>query len=290
MNVLVTGATGMFGSSLVDALDRSGVDVLAMTRSKSSAQKLTRGNVTGVVGDLDDPSSLPALMERADRMFLVSPIHPELGRREIMAIEAAETSGIAQVVKLFGAVRHEGDPLDTQHQMSLDALASCSVPWTIVSPQTVMETNLLGQIEGIKHENSMYASAGDGRIGMVALCDCIEVAAIVLQADPTKWAGANLEITGPAALTYSEIADEMGRALGRPVSYVDMPEKEFAAMLIEYGFPDDEDLDLQVLCHFRQMRSNKANLVTNTFQELAGRPATSIYEWTLAHRELFANV
>lgn len=81
MTVLVTGATSMFGSGVVEALDRAGADVLAMTRSESSAEKMTRGHVTGVVGDLDDPKSLPALMERADRMFLVSPMHPELGRR-----------------------------------------------------------------------------------------------------------------------------------------------------------------------------------------------------------------
>ncbi|MDG2200949.1 MAG: NmrA family NAD(P)-binding protein [Phycisphaerales bacterium] len=288
MTVLVTGATGMFGSGVVESLDRAGADVLAMTRSESSAEKMTRGHVTGVVGDLDDPESLPALMERADRMFLVSPMHPELGRREIAAVEAAAAAGIDQVVKLYGAVRHEGDQLDIQHQASIEALASSGVPWALVSPQTVMETNLLSQVEGIREEQSMYGSAGEGHIGMVALGDCVDAAAIVLQDDPAKWMGANLEITGPEALTYAQVAAEMGRALEQTITYVDMPEKEFAAMLIEYGFPA-EDLELQVLCHFRQMRNGKADLVTDTFQRLAGRPATSVYEWTLAHRDAFAS-
>ena len=55
MTVLVTGATGMFGAGVANALCLDGVDVLAMTRSKSSAEELTRGKITGVVGDLDDP-------------------------------------------------------------------------------------------------------------------------------------------------------------------------------------------------------------------------------------------
>ncbi|MAB83433.1 MAG: hypothetical protein CMJ24_08360 [Phycisphaerae bacterium] len=286
MTVLVTGATGMFGSAMVDALDRAGVEVLAMTRRESSAEELTRGNVTGVVGDLDDPASLPMLMERVERMFLVSPMHADLGRREVAAIDAAVAAGVDQIVKLFGAVRHEGDPLDVQHQLAIEALRACDVPWTLVSPQTVMETNLLGQTEGIRHENSMYGSAGDGRIGMVALADCIDVASIVLQSAPAQWSGRNLEITGPAALTYTEVAEQMSLAMGRAISYVDMPEQEFAAMLIEYGFPAD-DVELQVLCHFRQMRLGKADLVTDTFEELTGRPATSIRVWTSAHLDAF---
>jgi len=286
MSVLVTGATGMFGSGVVALLDRAGVETLAMTRSEANAVRMTGGNVTGVVADLDDPASLSPLMERADRVFVVSPIHPDLGRRECNAIEAANAAGVEQIVKLYGSVRHDGDQLDVQHQSAIESLRCCSVPWTLVSPQTVMETNLLGQLEGIKHERSMFGAAGDGRIGMVALADCVEIASIVLQAAPSDWAEANLEITGPEALTYPEIAAEMSRAFGQSIAYVDMPEEAFAAMLIEYGYPP-EDVELQVLCHFRQMRAGQADLVTDTFQRVAGRPAMSVYEWTRAHRSDF---
>ena len=286
MTVLVTGATGMFGSAVVSTLAQDGVEVLAMTRSESSAEKLTHGNVTGVVGNLDDPESLPALMQRADRMFLVSPMHPSLGQREVTAINAATSAGIKQIVKLYGAVRHEGDQLDTQHQMSIERLKTCEIPWTLVSPQTVMETNLLSQIDGIKSERSMYGAAGNGRIGMVALDDCIEVASTVLQSDPKQWNSANLEITGPSALTYNEIAAEMSRACNETITYVDMSEEEFSSMLLEYGFPE-EDLEIQVLCHFRQMRNGKASLVTDTFEKVTGKPATSIYDWMLKNIDLF---
>ncbi|MAA53167.1 MAG: hypothetical protein CMJ41_09180 [Phycisphaerae bacterium] len=286
MSVLVTGATGMFGSGVVTLLDRAGVEVLAMSRSEANAARMTRGNVTGVVADLDDPATLPPLMERADRVFVVSPIHPDLGLRECNVIEAAVAAGVGQIVKLYGSVRHDGDQLDVQHRTALAALRDCGVPWTLVSPQTVMETNLLGQLEGIKHERSMFGAAGEGRIGMVALADCVETASIVLQAAPADHAEANLEITGPAAMTYPEIAAEMSRAFGETITYVDMSEDAFAAMLIEYGVPA-EDVELQVLCHFRQMRAGRADLVTDTFERIAGRPATSVYEWTRAHRSDF---
>ena len=287
MSVLVTGATGMFGARVTELLANSGVDVLAMTRSRERAEAMTSGRVTGVVADLDDPSSLDAVLEMADRMFLVSPMHADLGRREVAAIESAATHGLSQVVKLYGAVRHEGDQLDVQHQMAIEALRASQLTWTLVSPQTVMETNLFGQLEGIRHESCMFGAAGDGRIGMVALDYCIDVAVHVLQSDPQAWTGRNLEITGPAALTYTEVAAELSKAFGRPISYIDMEEDAFSEMLIEFGLPA-EDLELQVLCHFRQMRAGKADLVTDTFESVIGRPATSVFEWATAHRDEFA--
>ena len=286
MAVLVTGATGIFGARVTEILARSGVEVLAMTRSPDRAEKLTRGTVTGVVADLDVPSSLSAVMERAERMFLVSPMHADLGRREVTAIKAAAAHRLTHVVKLYGAVRHEGDQLDTQHQLSIDALRESGVTWTLVSPQTVMETNLFGQIEGIRQARSMYGSAGDGRIGMVALDDGAEVAAHALQSEPKAWSERNLEITGPAALTYAEIAAELSKGFGCEISYVDMLEDDFATMLIENGVPA-VDLDLLILCHFRQMRAGNASLVNDTFQSVMGRPATSVREWAKAHRDAF---
>ena len=286
MAVLVTGSTGMFGSQVVELLAEAGVDVLAMTRSPEQAEAMTSGSVTGVVADFSDPSSLDAVMEQADRMFLVSPMHADLGRWEVAAIESAATHGLSQVVKLYGSVRHEGDQIHAQHQMSIDALQASELTWTLVSPQTVIETNLLGQVEGIRYERSMFGAAGDGRIGMVALDDCTDVAAHVLQSEPATWSGQNLQITGPAALTYTEIAAELSKAFGCPISYIDMDEDAFAAMLIEYGMPA-EDIELHILCHFRQMRAGNADLVTDTYESIMGRPSTSVYDWAMANRDRF---
>jgi uncharacterized protein YbjT (DUF2867 family) len=72
---------------------------------------------------------------------------------------------------------------------------------------------------------------------MVAICDCIETASFLLQSNPEKWGSANLEITGPSALTYEKIAAEMSRALNEAIRYFDISEEEFATMLFGYGFP-----------------------------------------------------
>ena len=284
MKILVTGATGMFWSRISQRLAEQGAEVLALTRNPEKAKQITSGNITGVVGDLDDPATIKDSFEASDRMFMVSPMHPDLGRRESGAIQMAVESELDQIVKIFGSVRHEGDALDRAHQIAIDSLKKSGVPWTMVSPQTVMETNLLGQVEGIKQERSMFGCAGNGKIGMVALEDCVAVATRVLLSNPAEFAGRNLEITGPEALSYAEIAAEMSAALECTIKYVDMPEAEFREMLIAYGM-NPEDLELQILCHFRQMREGNASLVTDTFEEVTEKKATSVREWAKEHRE-----
>lgn len=284
MAVLVTGATGMFGGLVTSHLARAGVEVLALSRSPERAQSLTAGSVTGVVGDMDDPATLRDSMAQAQRLFLVSPMHPDLGARECAVIEMAKSQGITQVVKLYGAVQHEGDALDIQHHMSIDALKASGLSWCLVSPQTVMDSHLLAQAESIREEHRMYACAGDGRMGLVSADNCGEVASHVLQSPVDDYQGRNLEITGPEAVTFAEMANQLTEALGVTIEYIDMSEDKFGKLAVEAGFPAD-DLELQLLCHFRQIRNGKAMLVTNTFQELIGRPPTSVGEWAREHRK-----
>ncbi|MBG83885.1 MAG: hypothetical protein CMJ40_04980 [Phycisphaerae bacterium] len=286
MSVLVTGATGMFGGLIVEKLSQGDVPVLAASRSESRAASLTDGSVTGVVADMDKPETFVPLLQQVDRMFLVSPMHPDLGERECALIECAKQANLKQVVKLYGSVEHEGDPLDLQHWMAIDALKASGLSWCLVSPQTVTDSHVMAQLETIRSERRLYACAGDGRMGMVTADNCAEVAALVLQEPVERFAGRNLQITGPEAITYAQVAQQMSSALGENIEYIDMTEEELARAAVEAGMPE-EDLELQVLCHFRQIRNGKAELVTDTYREVVGRPATSVHDWTCANRMFF---
>ena len=283
MSVLVTGATGMFGGLITEKLSQAGVPVLAMSRSESRAAGLTGGSVTGVVADMDKPETFKPALEQADRMFLVSPMHPDLGARECAIIEQATKAGVHQIVKLYGSVDHDGDPLDRQHRMSIDALKDCGVPWCLVSPQTVTDSHILAQLETIRSERRLYACAGEGRMGMVTADNCAEVGAFVLQEAAERFAGRDLQITGPEAITYAQMAQQLTSALGVTIEYIDMTEEELTQAVVEAGMPE-EDIELQILCHFRQIRNGKAELVTDTYQEIIGRSAASVHDWACANQ------
>ena len=286
MSVLVTGATGMFGGLITDSLSQAGVPVLAVSRSESRAASLTGGSVTGVVADMDKPETFEPLLEQVDRMFVVSPMHLDLGERESALIECAKQANLKQVVKLYGSVEHEGDPLDVQHWMAIDALKASGLSWCLVSPQTVTDSHVMAQLETIRSERRLYACAGEGRMGMVTAANCAEVATVVLQEPVDRFQARNLQITGPESITYSQMAQQLTSALGVTIEYIDMTEEELTRAVVEAGMPE-EDIELQILCHFRQIRNGKAELVTDTYSEITGRSPASVHDWACVNQGIF---
>jgi nucleoside-diphosphate-sugar epimerase len=68
LNVL-TGATGLLGSHLVEQLVERGERVRALVRRRSDVGLLKKLGVGLVQGDLDDAAALPGLLDGADRVY-----------------------------------------------------------------------------------------------------------------------------------------------------------------------------------------------------------------------------
>lgn len=285
--ILITGATGMFGGNVLRELLQRQASVRALTHSPEKTQHLQALGAEAAVGDLDNPPSVCSALQGVERVFLVSPMDGRIAERETNLIHAATEAGVLQIVKLYGAVRHRADPLDQLHQASIAALRSSGIAFTLVSPNTVMESNLSAQAETIKNMNTMFGAAGEGKIGFVAAADCARAAAVVLTQDPALHEGQNYEITGPEALTYGEVAQRMSQVLGRPIRYEDHTPEAFGEMLInEAGF-NPATIEIDVLCHFRAFRRGDAELVTDTFERLTGEQPTSIETFIKQHRQQF---
>jgi len=285
--ILVTGATGMFGGRVLEALLARGVRVRALTHSPDKAQRLAAMGAEPAVGNLDHPETLPEVLQGVERVFLVTSMDRQITKREINLIDAAQATGVRQVVKLYGAVRHHGDELDQLHLASIEHLRQSRLAWTLISPNTVMETNLFPQAANIRERNTMYGAAGEGRIGMVAAGDCGLAAATVLTGDLAAHHQQNYEITGPEAITFGEIAARMSKILGREIKYEDMEVEEFGKLLIEYAGYSRDTIEIDILCHFRALRRGDADLVTHTFEQLTGKRPTSIDEFIEANRSQF---
>lgn len=285
--VLVTTGNGMFGGALVNELaGDSTVAVRAMVRH-AARDKSAAENVSYVIGDLDDPASLERAVAGATHIFLVSPMDEHVAVREQNVVDAAVAAGARpHIIKIHGAVKHRGDRLDTLHQQSIAHLQASGLPWTLVSPSSVMETSFNRLVETIKFD-SIFGMSGHGRIGFVALADVARVAAAVIRGGGA--AGENLLLTGPAAVDMYEVAAAFSAALGRTIEYRDMSEDDFAEMLLGAGVvPDRDAAEIEFLCHLRAWGRGDANLVTDTYRRVTGREPTSVAEWINEHVDQFS--
>jgi hypothetical protein len=83
------------------------------------------------------------------------------------------------------------------------------------------------------------------------------------------------------------VADEYGRALSRPVTYVDVPWETWAEQVLTHaglGPYVDEHLATMARLH----RENRYDRVTATVEKITGRPAESVEEFVVRRIGLFA--
>lgn len=284
--LLVTTGNGMFGRALIEQLlGNDQVRIRAMVRDRA-AFTLQAPNLEVVVGDMDRPESLLAPVTGVSHVFLTSPMDDHIAAREKAVIDAAAQAGGAHIIDIAGAVQHHGDALSTQHEQAIDHLKRSGLPWTLVSPNSVMETSLNSFADQIPMGVVMGMS-GHGRIGLVALVDVARVLAAVVITDGHE--GQDYRCTGPEALDMPSVVAQFADVLDRSIEYVDLPEDEFAKMMLEHaGYTDRQALDTEVLCHLRAWREGGAELVTDTVADVTGSPAMPLREWIELNRARFS--
>jgi uncharacterized protein YbjT (DUF2867 family) len=283
--VLITTGNGMFGRALIEQLlGRDDIEVRAMVRDRSKLT-LTGPNLDVVQGDMDDPASLVEPTKDVSHVFVTSPMDDHIASREMAVIDAAKANGSPHLVMIYGAVRHEGDHLDSLHQQSIAHAKASGLPWTLVSPTSVIETVM----NPIKEQIGMglwLGTSGHGKVALVAVADVARVTATVLTTDGHE--SQNYECTGPALVDMGDIARMLSSVTDRTIRYLDIPENDLADVLVEHaGYPNAQAVETGVLCHFRAWREGRAEALTDTVEKVTGRRPQFVQNWIEEHATEF---
>ena len=135
--------------------------------------------------------------------------------------------------------------------------------------------NALAWADAIRGHVRVESSTGEGKIAFIHLDDIADVAAAALTGDPHG--GRAWSITGPEALSYREMAQKIGNAIGRQVSYAAISDVEERARWSARGEPE-ESIDYH-LSIFRAIRAGRLAIVTEEVERILGRPAISFDQW-----------
>lgn len=92
-------------------------------------------------------------------------------------------------------------------------------------------------------------------------------------------------VTGPEAITYGDVADELSVATGRPVEFVDVPDEGARQAMVGAGMPDF--VAEQLVKVFGQLRQGVAERTTDTVESLTGRAPRDFAEFARDHARLF---
>jgi uncharacterized protein YbjT (DUF2867 family) len=223
--ILVAGGTGTLGTPLVRRLSDRGLPVRVLTRDPARAAALP-GGVEVVTGDLRDSAAVAAAVHGATTV--VSAVHgfvgpgkpsPEAIDRDAnrALIQAAAAAGVQHLilVSVLGAAPDHPMSLHRAKHAAEQALRASGLAWTILRPAAYLETWIA--ITGAKLADKGQALVfGPGR-NPINFVSAHDVAAVVdLAVHDRSLRGQVLEVGGPENLTFTQLAERLVTASGRP--------------------------------------------------------------------------
>ncbi|GAA2991948.1 SDR family oxidoreductase [Actinokineospora diospyrosa] len=266
--ILVTGATGTIGRSLVRRL--AGHPTTAFVRDPAKADAL---GCPYAVGDFDDPESLAKAMTGVDRVFLNAggavPAEGEqpMVRHQRAVIDAAVQAGVRYVVKLsVWHARVGGKLAEGAHGLIEEYLKASGLTWTILQPNGFMQNFSTGTAVATE-QGHLLGAYGNARVSYVDCEDIAASAAALLTSAPLR--ARTFTLTGPEALSHAEIAGKLSTVVGREIRYLDLPPAEFADRLTAAGLPLQFATDVATL--FAEVATGRLAPVTTDVVDLTSR-------------------
>lgn len=293
--VLIANAGGV-GRTALEHLRAQGVPVRAMIRRDDErADGLRALGAEVVIGDLTRPETVAAALEGVRRMYFAMPVSPDhLLAATVVASVAREYGQLDALVELsqMTVSQMTATSASESHQQRLHWLAEQVFDWSglpvvHIRPTAFLDNPLFTSLAArtIRESGTIALPFGTGRTSPVALDDVARVVATVLR-DPAPHIGKVYELTGPRSVDMTELAQEFSRALGRPVSPVDVPLDRWEAdVLAKVGLPPHVERHVAVMG--RLHRENRYDRTADGVARVTGVPAQSIEAFVAARRDLY---
>jgi uncharacterized protein YbjT (DUF2867 family) len=283
--ILVTGATGLNGKELLRLLSARGVAVRALVRNPARAEAIAAlPHVEIVQGDMARPETLAAALREIDRAMLISSSAPDMLDVQSNFIDAARKAGVRHVIKLSGIMPelHSAFRFARMHGEIEKKLEASGMAYTHLRAGEFMPA-YFRQVPMIVRKGAMFLPMEDARIASIDVGDLAEIAARVLTSSGHE--GKTYPLTGPEALTMTEVAAKLAAATGKPIRYVNVPPEDARQAQLAAGMPPylaDALFEL-----FAERRNGKEGKVWPDAAALLGCPPTSFDEFAKRNAAVF---
>jgi uncharacterized protein YbjT (DUF2867 family) len=266
--ICVTGASGTLSSEVIRQLEGQQIPFRAAYFSEQAASAARARGVDAVVIDYNVPDMLRAAFRGCTTLFLLGPNALNQTDLELNAVDAARAVGVRHIVKqsVMGAAE-EAYSLANIHRSVEKAIERSGMAWTFLRPNSFMQNAVTFMAPTIRAEGAFYSASGEARISHIDVRDIAAVAVAALTTERHK--ERIYALSGPEALTYDEMADELSRALGRVIRHVSLPPADLKASMLTAGVPEtiaDRMLDLE-----RYFREGHASVITDDVKRVIGR-------------------
>lgn len=282
--ILIIGATGVVGGEIAHQLTAAGHQARALVRNPNKAEGLKQIGVEVVAGDAEDAASVEAALKDVGKVLVSTSAEERLVEVQKKLFDTIRSTGAPHTVKIsaMGAATNAPFRFGKVHGAADRALANSGIPNTILRPAYFMQ-NFFGAAPTIASHNTFYLPIGDGKVALVDVRDIAAVAVKVLTDGDHE--GITYDITGPEALSGSEMAQTLSRALGKQINFVSADPEQFKKQVLSVGV--SQWLADGLIEMYTFFAKGNAAKTTNAIQTIAGRAPNNFQEFANDHAQVF---
>jgi uncharacterized protein YbjT (DUF2867 family) len=230
--ILVTGAAGMTGLAVIEALCQRGARVRALSGSGRSADKLlAAGACEFVTASFSDTVGLARAMASIDTVFHVPPrMKPEEVSNGLNVLAAARAAGVRRIA-LHSVINSQIQSIrfHVHKRLVEEAAMQSGLPWVIFQPTNYMQNVAWNWPRLTQQGEFLFPYSEHARISWLDLNDYAQAVARALT-EPGWDYGVYEAVSTREPLTRVELASIWSRVLGREVRATTMALDEYMAL------------------------------------------------------------
>ena len=274
--IVVTGATGKLGRHVIAGLLEKvpAAEIIAAVRTPEKAADLAALGVQVREADYTKPETLPSALAGADKVLLISgsDLGADRAAQHKNVIEAAKSAGV-KLLAYTSILHADSSPLmlAAVHQKTEQNIRDSGLPFVFLRNGWYFEnqTAMLGP--AVEH-GIIMGCAGEGRFASAAIADYAAAAVAALTGDGQE--NKIYELAGDFPYTLAEMAAEVSKQSGKPVTYNNLSLQDYQNALVGFGLP-------AALAEFlvdADQGASKGELddTSHTLHTLIGRPTGSL--------------
>jgi uncharacterized protein YbjT (DUF2867 family) len=297
--ILITGVPGHVGgvgSAVAASLRRRGLPVRALARRDDARMDALRASgVDLVIGDLTRPEDVDVALSGCGRLYFglsVSPRYLEATATVAAVARAhADIEALVNISQMTVSQMSVSEMTDSdqqrQHWLCEQVLNWSGLPVVHVRPTAFLQNPFFSEwaAESIARDATIRLPFGAGRTSPVDARDVAEVIAAILAA-PMPHIGRTYELTGPKSQDMNGVAAEYSAALGRTITYIDVPFDQWRDE--EVGRRElPSHLCEHLLTMARLHAANRYDRLTHDVEAITGKPAAGVRDFVARNRTMF---
>ena len=285
--ILVTGATGYFGSKAITHLLKKGVPaskIAVLVRSLENTSSLEKLGVDVRIGNYDDVDAMVKAFAGIEQLLLVSSSDrgaiENRTKHHINAITAAKEANVKHIV-YTSFIRKEGHEksaiadFQNSHLATEKFLKDSGLTYTILQNGIYQEMIFAFAGEKVAETHNIFFPAKQGKAGWVSREELAEAAAKVLTTEGHK--NKTYILANTAAIGFEQIAAFISKRLNKEVKYTTPEITTFGTVLENSGVPP---MYINMMNMWgAAIAEGTLDLEDNTLELLLGRKPKTVQEF-----------